>query len=336
MSRKSHTKRALTAAAITAASVAVATPAQASIEKTLSYQCKFPLIAPVNVTVQLSSALPSTWPSHSATPATPVTAKITLAGPAAYSLGWVDGLTELGGKAKLKTELQVASSVPAPPTPADVSFDIGRTAFHQPSSDTEAYELNGSGTFPSLPGQDAGLGTIAAQEFSMNLQAFDPAGTPLVLAPITRGWNNVAWVDSDADPETFDVICRLDPTVPVEENSTELTQITFIEDQAALEKPATAPKGAIAPPAALPTIKSISGRTAFANVGGVAVVNGANLAKAKVTVGGKPASVTSISATSALVVLPALKKGSYDLVVTTAAGSSTPTAATKITYVSLF
>ncbi|MBJ7471263.1 MAG: fibronectin type III domain-containing protein, partial [Solirubrobacteraceae bacterium] len=95
----------------------------------------------------------------------------------------------------------------------------------------------------------------------------------------------------------------------------------------------------VVPPvdAKAPVVKSIIGKVAFAKIGGIALVQGTNFTGVKsVTVGGKPVSVSPLGSNLLLVVLPPLAKGSYPLVVTTAAGASATTSSTTIKYISLF
>ena len=86
-----------------------------------------------------------------------------------------------------------------------------------------------------------------------------------------------------------------------------------------------------------PVITSIIGKTAFARIGGVAIVQGTNFTGVKsVTVGGKTATASALGKDALLVILPPLSKGSYQLVVTNADGASATSAATTIKYISLF
>ena len=193
-------RRALTATAVAVGAVAsagvAATPAMAAQTTALTFQCKYPLVAPKSLTVRFDLDAPTTWPEG--TPTTfPFKTTVTGGGVDAFD-GLVDGLASL--KASTTTKATIHG-------PDATEFPV---SILTSSSPTPLSPWSGTGQV-TWPGFDYGDTTLVFDRLLINMTALNAAGQPLRLPAVPKDWDNNPIADSDGNPDTFDVICRLSP-----------------------------------------------------------------------------------------------------------------------------
>ncbi|MBO9534868.1 MAG: hypothetical protein J7513_17985 [Solirubrobacteraceae bacterium] len=184
---------ALAAASIAAVPVA---PAGAVTTTTIQYQCKYPLIGVKAHTVTLDLDAPSQWPTSVPTNPFELRAKVT-----GGSLAALSGISTIGGKltafARVKTEQ--GFDVPAKTT---VTFPQAPL--------TEPLSLEGDGFGPAFTFDEPGTEQVLLDRIVLSLAARDASGDPIVPPPpLSEDLDGNPVFDSDGDPNTFDVYCKL-------------------------------------------------------------------------------------------------------------------------------
>ena len=253
MSRKSQATRTLAAAGIAAvAALGVTSTADAAIDKTLVYQCKFPIIAPGKISIHITANIPATWPTGVETDKWLVKADATLLAPVPYAMGTIDGLSKLDGKASAKVDLNLKDSGgTAFSVPANVNMTVPAVNYVMPDNEDATLLVPASGSTPALFQDSPSSGKIVLKSIALNMKAYNASGVALKLAPVTKDWNNNVIADSDGNPETFDVICRLDPATPGQGNAdgtVDLANIAFIDDAGPVNVAPGAPGASTATP----------------------------------------------------------------------------------------
>lgn len=293
MSKLRETRRMALAAVGTAVALgALATSAQAATT-TATYTCRYPLLGFQPVTAIVEANLPETAEVGVPTAPIDVTTTLLLGGDTAIGFSLFEPATIEG---TINTGLSigpVSVNVVAPVPVGGIEPDPGPV------------NLSGVGQIPAIEFSEAGPVAVALTNVSMNLTARDAAGEPIPLPPVRDV------VQSDDDPNTFDVRCVLAP----EGQNTSLGSIAV--------------GGAIVPGA--PVVSGVFGPKLIAGVGGTVQLRGSALGKVtKVTVGTKPARILARSAKSLIIAAPPQPAGSYPVVATNAKGSSAPVTATYV------
>lgn len=195
MSLTSRKARALTVAGIAAVGFAGASASGAqAASKTLTYSCTYPLIGAQPLSVDIDAALPDTLPAGTPSDSYAVTAKATAGGQTAQGLGLV-------GAKSVEGTATAGATVHGPGGDQPVTVPTTLDPYTPPDGATEL-TLTASGQTPSITVPEAGTATITVDSLNLNLTAKDADGKPIVLGTAD---------DSDADPNTFDVDCTLDP-----------------------------------------------------------------------------------------------------------------------------
>lgn len=190
-------------------------PAEAAVDKQLVYECKFPIIAPGTISLDIRAPdIPTMWPVGTQVAPWAVTTKATFGAPIQAALSHVEGLASLEGTAALNMGLVLTRSDGTFNVAANANLEIPKTPFAPTADGESSFDLLAAGRLPTQYQDDPASGLIVLRSFALNLTARDATGRALQLSPVTEGWDNTAWQDSDGNPDTFDVVCRLDPTTP--------------------------------------------------------------------------------------------------------------------------
>lgn len=289
--------RQLTLAGATAA-LAFGALASSAAAATVSntYTCKFPLIGTQGATLAVSADFPASVQAGDLIPSTAVTSEVTFSSVVSDGLSLIDGIASADGTitttAKLTTPDGGVVTINLP-------GEIAATAL-----DPMPNPL-GVGTTvqsPAITIDTPGTATIAIQSFALNLTIRNASGDVIQLPPPS------GTVDSDGNPDTFDVNCVLSPA----DQNAQLASIAILGG----------------PVVGAPTISNVVGPKPKAGVGGQVSVKGTGLASTtSVSVGGTAATF-AVQGKQLKVQLPALPAGSYPLVVTNGSGASAPTTVT--------
>ncbi len=186
----------LAAAGITAlAAMAAAAPANAA-QLTQTYKCTYPLIGERGLTVNIDAAIPAEWPKGQLTPPFAISAS------AEADLGTYQGLDLIGAN-KISGTSKASSTVTAPNFTLPVQVPIAIPEVTKPAAPPLKFE-GLTGETPSLTFTQAGNVGITVDKLDLNITAKRADGSFIVLPPVVP-------VDSDGNPNTFDVPCVLDP-----------------------------------------------------------------------------------------------------------------------------
>ncbi len=189
-------RKTLAAAGVTAlAAMAAAAPANAAT-LTQTYKCTYPLIGERGLTVNIDAAIPATWQTGTPTPPFAISAS------AEADLGTYQGLDLIGAN-KISGTSKASSTVTAPNFTLPVQVPIAIPEVTKPAAPPLRFE-GLTGETPSLTFTQAGNVGITVDKLDLNIRAKRADGSAIVLPPVVP-------VDSDGDPNTFDVPCVLDP-----------------------------------------------------------------------------------------------------------------------------
>ncbi len=176
-----------------AASAAMASSAHA-VTLTQEYSCEYPLIGVRGLTVEIDAAIPATWPKGKPTD------KFTINAKASTDLATYDGLNLISAQSFGGSS--VGNAVVTLPggfnLPVAVPLNVPET---QKPATRGPIVLNVNGETPELTFPTAGNGVIKLSSINLNLTAKKADGSIIQLPPVG--------VDSDGDPNTFDVACTL-------------------------------------------------------------------------------------------------------------------------------
>ncbi|MBJ7519354.1 MAG: fibronectin type III domain-containing protein [Solirubrobacteraceae bacterium] len=183
----------LAAAGITAlAACAAAAPAHAA-QLTQTYQCTYPLMGETGLTATFDAAIPD----QSDPTSFAITANAEMQDPDAYEVLDLIGVSKISGLAR------VTSTVIAPNFTLPVQFWMTIPEVTMPAAPPLRFE-GLTGKTPPLTFPQAGQVKITVDKLDLNVAAVRADGSPIVLPPVVP-------VDSDGNPDTFDVPCVLDP-----------------------------------------------------------------------------------------------------------------------------
>lgn len=201
MSLKSRETRRLALVGLTALAAlgGSATTAQASFQKTLVYSCTYPYVGVQPLKVDVDVDLPAVSPAGSVTPQVRVNAVATALGDTGSALDLI-GVKSIEGKANAKATLLA-------PNVAALPIAIGMNVAKQSAvgSVANGVVLNATGSTPGLLFKNEGVASVTLDSLALNLTARKADGTVTIFLA------NSVPTDSDANPETFDVPCTLQP-----------------------------------------------------------------------------------------------------------------------------
>ncbi len=268
----------------------------AAASNTTTHAAKWPLFGTQPATLDVSADFPASVQAGTPIDPTPITSKVTFAPIISQGLDLIDGGATIEGE--LRTKLAVTTPGGSTVT-VSVPSTIAPINIAAPAPDPLVFETTNA--TPSLVIEEPGTATVNVLSFSANLTIRDPNGDVIQIP------NPSSVIDSDGNPETFDVVSTLAPATG---QNTQLASINIL--------------GGIVQGA--PVIDRITGGKPRAAIGGTVVVHGSKLAKTtSVTVGGKPATFVVVNAKKLLVLAPSQPAaGSYPVVVTNNKGASEP------------
>jgi hypothetical protein len=235
-----------------AATAMFALPATAGAAqtRTLTYKCKYPLIGVKSVSLKWSQNLPERVPLGAPTPEYPISVELSqsdmaqgLAGIEPASLSSVvrasGSVVTAGGQ-----RTAIVANLTSPRAPR---------VFPTP----EPLVLTAAGTVPSFTPVEPGPASLVLDKVAFQQAAFDEVGDPFVLPPVTKDVDGNKVTDSDGDPNTYDVYCKLDPGQNTDINgSFELASFDVFTDPNATPTPTPVPTPTPTPtPTPLPTPK---------------------------------------------------------------------------------
>ncbi|UUY04528.1 fibronectin type III domain-containing protein [Svornostia abyssi] len=175
--------------------MAAAAPANAA-QLTQTYKCTYPLIGERGLTVNIDAAIPATWQTGTPTPPFAISAS------AEADLGTYQGLDLIGAN-KISGTSKASSTVTAPNFTLPVQVPIAIPEVTKPAAPPLKFE-GLTGETPSLTFTQTGVVNITVDKLDLNIAAKRADGSAIVLPPVVP-------VDSDGNPNTFDVPCVLDP-----------------------------------------------------------------------------------------------------------------------------
>lgn len=160
----------------------------------LTYQCELPIIGSQPVTIDVTSAIPPTWPAGKLTEQFEVRTSVSIGGDAGLLVSVVgaEGGTISGSLLTLgrfrhpsgsEPLMRIPMAAPSSTLPTDAAVPVAFT---------------GQGAISRTTFLSGGLARVLADGFSMSLEIADVTGSPVELGAPT---------DSDRDPVTFDVPC---------------------------------------------------------------------------------------------------------------------------------
>lgn len=222
-------KLALAGLAAAAAFGSAASSAQAA-KLTLNYQCKYPLIGAQPLKVDIDAQIPETWPTGEATERFTIGATATAGGSTSKAMKLI-GAASIEGVANAKATLAGAGT----PLPVSVPMTI-QTGVKGASGFADPLVLKAHGYGPELYYDEELTQTVTVDKISLNLIARNAAGKAIPLNPVKTDLDGQAVTQSDSDPATFDVPCKLTP-------GTQSTKLATIKYQDGITPPAdsTAP-----------------------------------------------------------------------------------------------
>ena len=216
-------RKVLAAAGIAAlAAAAAAAPANAA-QLTQTYKCTYPLIGERGLTVNIDAAIPAEWEKNKPTPPFAISAS------AEADLGTYQGLDLIGAN-KISGTSKATSTVTAPNFTLPVQVPIAIPEVTKPAAPPLKFE-GLTGETPSLTFTQTGVVNITVDRLDLNITAKRADGSFIVLPPVVP-------VDSDNNPNTFDVPCVLNPA---DQNKT--LQNTNVIDPPPLDTPPSKPTG---------------------------------------------------------------------------------------------
>lgn len=191
----------------------------------LTYQCTYPLIGEAPVSVKLATNLPANLPQGKPTPESDLAAEITSSGKTWDALSLI-GAQQASGRAIVRSTVTFPGGIDLPVTTVAPLSEVDVSATRQP------LVFSGQGPLPSLTFPTAGPGQIAIDSIILSLKAIKADGTAVVFPGADD--------DSDRDPSTFDVSCRLDPA---DQDTVLATFAVSSDGSIPSTPPATTPRG---------------------------------------------------------------------------------------------
>ena len=217
-------RRALAVAGVGAmAAAAAAAPAQgATLSQT--YSCLYPLIQSQPLSVDIEASIPTEWEVNKLTPAFDIKATAVT-----NDTTW-DGLN-LVQAATIEGTATATSQITAPGFSLPLAVPVTVPVTNKPAQ-RGPITIVATGSTPPIAFPQTGDGTITVESLRMNLRAKMANGDAVIFPPVP------GVPDSDGLPETFDVVCSLDPAG----QNKKLTDIKIVPkpDDVDTEKP-TAP-----------------------------------------------------------------------------------------------
>ncbi|MBJ7472308.1 MAG: fibronectin type III domain-containing protein [Solirubrobacteraceae bacterium] len=208
MSLSSSARRALLASATAVAAFGLASSAQAA-STTLTYQCKYPILGTEPLSVAFNLDLPDSWQPGLPTPPFAISAVASAGGDTTSGLQLIEGLASLEGVALASTSVELPEGGSLK---VKVPMKVEKLSLQVPFPDPLV--LSAAGESPSLTFEEFGRARFLLDQLQFNLTARDAAGDPIILPPPTRVIGGQPLPPevtyADADPETFDVFCKLD------------------------------------------------------------------------------------------------------------------------------
>ena len=196
-------KLAVAGVAALAAFGTAASSAQAA-KLTQNYQCKYPLIGVQPLKIDIDAAIPTSWQVGEATNAFVINAVASAGGSTA-------GAMQLLGAATLEGSSKASASITLPTgSKLPLKVPIGIANWTKSGATVpNPLVLNAQGSTPSLTFDDLGKASVSVDAISLNLTARNAAGQAIPLLPVTKDLDGNAFAQSDSDPGTFDVPCKL-------------------------------------------------------------------------------------------------------------------------------
>ncbi|MBO9534866.1 MAG: hypothetical protein J7513_17975, partial [Solirubrobacteraceae bacterium] len=191
------------ATSVAALAATGAAPAMAGQQAALSYQCKYPLIGTQVLDLSLDTAFPTSWPRNKPTSGYAVHGDIDAYGFAQAYAGVTEPGTASGVAYLTYTSHDAAGATQALP----VNAFIPPVQLAAPV--TDPLELVADGSLPSTTFPNDGFGTFTLDNFQLSLALRQADGSALVLPPLDTDLDGNPVVDSDGNPDTFDVYCKL-------------------------------------------------------------------------------------------------------------------------------
>ena len=177
---------------------ALAIAPSAASAATLEYSCKYPVVGTLPFSVEIATSAPAAAAPFAHLEPFTVSVKATAKSGQPLAL---QGATRVLGAAKLKVAFN-GGIWAGPP------IDLPLTA--QTSSTGDPSVIIASGQTPPLDLFNEYI-TMKALGLSFNLKAVDGSGVPVILPKSSTDVEGNPTVDSDDDPATFAVSCKLDP-----------------------------------------------------------------------------------------------------------------------------
>ena len=178
------------------AAAAAAAPAQgATLSQT--YSCLYPLIQSQPLSVDIDAAIPAEWEVNKLTPAFDIKATAVT-----NDTTW-DGLN-LVQAATIEGTATATSQITAPGFSLPLAVPVTVPVTNKPAQ-RGPITIVATGSTPPIAFPQTGDGTITVTALRMNLRAKMANGDSVIFPPVP------GVPDSDGLPETFDVVCTLDP-----------------------------------------------------------------------------------------------------------------------------
>ncbi len=211
-------KLAVAGVAALAAFGTAASSAQAA-KLTQNYQCKYPLIGVQPLKIDIDAAIPTSWQVGEATDPFVINAVAAAGGSTA-------GAIQLLGAATLEGSSKASASITLPTgSKLSLKVPIGIANWTKSGATVpNPLVLNAQGSTPSLTFDDLGKASVSVDAISLNLTARNAAGQAIPLVPVTKDLDGNAFAQSDSDPSTFDVPCKLDAGQPTTLTSFNITE----------------------------------------------------------------------------------------------------------------
>ncbi|GAB3280488.1 hypothetical protein GCM10027589_07460 [Actinocorallia lasiicapitis] len=155
------------------ASIIGATPAAAAgpVEKTVDYNCTYPLIGTRSLTVKVKSYMPTTYQKETAAPDIVITTDNTVGADTTDGLGAI-GAKTLEGYATAKVTVNGPGGV------APVNMDVRQILGITPVPGSGAFQLPSYGKAPGIGFDFTGAGTIVLGDLNLTVTPKNAAGQP--------------------------------------------------------------------------------------------------------------------------------------------------------------
>ncbi len=211
MSLMSHGARGLakagTAALIVAGVAGVPVAQAANVpDVTLEYTCKYPIVDKQPLSITVSSNIPTRVPERVNQPAFQITATAVAKGDTSKAINTLNAYS-IEGVSEAFADLEFPDGF----IQEDLFVPLTIDKWVRPSSDpvTGNLTLTARGDTPSIQFEPMGEAFIRLDRIKLNLTARDASGKPIRVRPITIDFDGEPFTDSDGNPDTFDVDCKL-------------------------------------------------------------------------------------------------------------------------------